>query len=200
MEDFKKWLVNHRQLNSESARVYASRISSMLKNLPGDTLTQEVVKCYLDMPEHGAARTAYKSFRQFLLQEEGTKLPVYTASKRQRGAVGIPTSPVPEKVLDAIIALEKAGIRRKEASHMYWGHLVHLPEKGVYEMPVFGQAHTWLQLPGEAVETLKSYAEPEEGREMVTPLIPASPGSITPVNWRWLKQVLAVRTRSRQMS
>jgi hypothetical protein len=180
MDDFKNWLVNHKQLNSESARVYASRVSTMLKNLPGDTLTEEVVKCYLDMPEHGPTRTAYKSFRQFLLQEEGTKLPVYTASQRQRGAVGIPASPVPAEVLDAIITLEKAGIRRKEASHMYWGHLV--------------------QLPGEAVETLKAYAEPEEGREMVTPLIPASPGSITPVNWRWLKQVLAVRTRSRQMS
>jgi hypothetical protein len=200
VKDFRKWLVDVRGLNSESARVYASRVSSMMRSLPGDEVTEEVVKDFLDLPEYGPTRSAYRAFRDYLVAVEGTELPEYKASQRKRGAIGVPVTRVPDEVLDAIITLEKAGLSKREVRQCYWGHLVHLPEKNVYELPVFGQAHTWLQLPGDAVDVIRKYAQPKEGMEMCTPLIPANPGSTKPINWRWLKQTLAVRTRNRQMS
>lgn len=200
MKDFREWLVSVRGLNSESARVYSSRMNSMFRSLPGDDVTEAMVKDFLDLPEHGPTRSAYRAFREYTKATIGVELPEYRTNQRKRGAIGVPTTSIPTSVLDAIIALEKAGLSKREVRQCYWGHLVHLSEKNVYELPVFGQAHTWLQLPGEAVDIIRAYAQPAEGQEMCTPLIPATPGSTKPINWRWLKQTLAVHTRNRQTS
>ena len=200
MLDFKKWLVRERQMSPESARVYQSRVKSMLNRLP-ETITVEDVSNYLNSEAYSQSRSAYRAFRTFVKEENvGIELPDYEAKKGNRPAREIPSTPVPVEVLDAIIELEKAGLSKKEARLSYWGHLVRVPESGFYEMPVYGQDHTWLQLPAEHVDVLRDYAKPPAGMEMVIPLIPAIPGKPAPANWRWIKQTLAIRKRTRQKS
>ena len=200
MSEFKKWLIKERQVTPESARVYSSRVRAMFNRLPGDFDSEDVSK-YLNSEAHSQSRSAYRAFCIFLRQSPmGTELPEYVSKHGTRPAREVPSAPVPTEVLDAIIELEKAGLSKKEARLSYWGHLVHLPDSGTYEMPVYGQNHTWIQLPAIHVEVLRAYAQPPEGMEMVIPLIPAIPGKPAPANWRWLKQTLAVHKRTRQKS
>lgn len=201
-QDFKAWLIHSRHLNPASARVYTSRMQQMNQTLALSGISHGSVFAFLSARPN--ARPAYRSFVIFARETAQLELPVVDAFPSGPPVTIKPEEELlpryPENVLDALLAVLDAGIPISVLKTLCWGHVVFNEEKGRYEAPDPEEKNTWIVLPRAAIDTLREWAAPEEGREFYTPLVVAASGSRKPVNWSWMRPTLAVRKRNQPAS
>jgi hypothetical protein len=204
MKDFSEWLILTRKLSKGSARVYVSNARSVLTAAPEEGVTQAFLTEYMDA--NPAKRTPYRVFREWALEKHGMDLPILPNKPSGRARKHIQekedtsiVEEVPESVLHALGEMLQGSITPKIVSKLMWGHLIHVPEKHRYECPTPGDLETITVLPEAYVNTVRDWAQPAQGKELYTPLVPRKPGSLKPINWAWLELTLAVRKRTQEM-
>jgi hypothetical protein len=203
VDGFKKWLILERKLSSNSARVYASQVRTLLKAAPSEGVTPAFVDSYLG--ENKNKRTAYRVFRDWMKVSESLDLPPlahrpsgrpakYKEGESDEGVV----YGVPDAVLDAVGEIMQGAITRKLLSQLMWGFLTFNEKKDRYECPTPGDVKSTTVLATGPILIIRNWASPAPGKEGFTPLVPRNPGSLKPVNWSWLEMTIEVRRRSRE--
>jgi len=200
---FKEWLKKEMQMKDASIKVYLSHINRLERALNSNGFDdEEKVKGVILL--HPKARSAYRAYARYMLEvnertlPEAPVLPLGRPPKPVESSVDIPQVPV--EVVDAIVECILSGLEAKSLKTRTWGHVIYNENKDRYETPEANGSKAWIILPKQAIQTLKEWAQAEPGKEIYTPLVPAKPGSLKPVNLKWLIPLIEVRMSNRAKS
>jgi len=202
LAEFRTWLIKERSVGVASARVYASRMRSMSKNIEPLGVSHGSVFAYLSV--NSEARSAYRSLALFAKELKNIELPVIDSFPSGPPVTVKPEEELlpryPDEVLDAVCDLLDAGLPVTLLKAACWGHVVYNQSRDRFEMPDPDEKNTWLIVPAAPLQVLRDWVQPSDGHEFYTPLVAAAPESRKPANWPWLRATLAVRRRNRQES
>lgn len=200
---FKEWLKKEMQMKDNSIKVYLSHINRLERALNSTSFEDdEQVKGVILL--HPKTRSAYRAYSRYMLElyeKQLPDLPVLPLGRPPKPVENIVDIPqVPVEVVDAIADCILSGLEAKSLKTRTWGHVIYNENKDRYETPEANGSKAWIILPKQAIQTLREWAQPTPEKEIYTPLVPTKPGSLKPVNLKWLLPLIEVRMSTRGKS
>jgi hypothetical protein len=190
LAEYNVWLQTRRGHASRTASVYASLTRRALADLSfreAKNITQWTSEEIETVVNTGSPqmqsnrRIAWNGFADFMAPKG-----VVIAKARAASKAGTNVPPMPTATLEALVALTvRMHVSIPTLLRLSWRHVKMQPVGSAYLVDPLASKGVWVMMAREVVEGLREWAQPQEDEN--TPLIPESPGSLTPMSSRVLR-------------